>query len=87
MSTSPDDESRRPQGTATRMEGTIIPLLRGNWTGRIEYLYMDLGRFNSTVALAPPPTIGANISSRVTDHILRVGINYHFHHGPVVARY
>jgi outer membrane immunogenic protein len=67
--------------------GGIEAHFGGNWTGKIEYLYMDLGRFNTSVALAPPTTIGANISSRITDHILRVGINYHFHHGPVVARY
>jgi len=62
-----------------------------NWSGKLEYLYMDLGTFNGTVALAPPPAttpaIGANISSRVTDHIFRAGINYHFDAGPVVARY
>ena len=39
--------------------------LGGNWTGKAEYLYMDLGTFSSTVAL-PAALIGANISSR--DH-------------------
>ncbi len=61
--------------------------LGGNWTGKAEYLYIDLGTFSSTVAL-PAALIGANISSRITDNIFRVGINYHFSPSPaVVARY
>ena len=66
--------------------GGIEAHLGGNWTGKAEYLYMDLGTFSSTVAL-PAAIIGANISSRITDNIFRVGINYHFTPGPVVARY
>jgi outer membrane immunogenic protein len=63
--------------------------LGGNWTGKLEYLYMDLGTVNNTVSVLTVATtgIGANISSRVTDNIFRAGINYHFSSGPVVARY
>ncbi|MCK1483059.1 MULTISPECIES: outer membrane protein [unclassified Bradyrhizobium] len=58
-----------------------------NWSAKLEYLYMDLGRFGSgPFTLAPLSTISANVSSRFTDHILRAGINYQFG-GPVVARY
>jgi outer membrane immunogenic protein len=57
-----------------------------NWSAKVEYLYMDLGRYNSTFTLAPLSAIGVNVSSRFTDHILRAGINYHFS-GPVVAKY
>ena len=60
--------------------------LGGNWTGKLEYLYMDLGSFSTTVAL-PAAIIGANIESRITDNIFRAGINYHFSPGPVMARY
>lgn len=69
--------------------GGVEAHLGGNWTAKAEYLYMDLGTFNSTVAInVVPTTIGANISSRVTDHVARVGINYHFPvAGPVMARY
>ncbi len=49
-----------------------------NWSGKVEYLYMDLGRFNNTFTLVPLATIAVNTSSRFTDHIARVGINYHF---------
>src|SRR2546429_5303075 len=51
----------------------------GNVTGKVEYLYLDLGRV-STAATNPlnatPVTV--NLDSRVTDHIVRVGINYKF---------
>lgn len=65
--------------------GGIEAHLGGNWTGKIEYMYMDLGTFTNTATV--PTVIGANISSRVTDNIVRAGINYHFGQGPVVARY
>ncbi|MDX3971420.1 MAG: porin family protein [Bradyrhizobium sp.] len=58
-----------------------------NWSAKLEYLYMDLGRFSSgPFTLAPASTISANVSSHFTDHILRAGINYQFG-GPVVAKY
>ncbi|WP_448044779.1 outer membrane protein [Bradyrhizobium liaoningense] len=58
-----------------------------NWSAKLEYLYMDLGRFSSgPFTLAPAATISANVSSHFTDHILRAGINYQFG-GPVVAKY
>ena len=61
------------------------------WSGKLEYLYMDLGTVDSTAVLATGVGfgIGANLSSRVKDNIFRAGINYHFSPGPgpVVARY
>lgn len=74
-----------------------------NWSVKLEYLYMDLGRFASgaaggtsvvTVANVPTQafstqtttTVNGNVSTRFTDHIVRVGVNYRFG-GPVVARY
>ena len=51
----------------------------GNWTAKLEYLYMDLGRVDTTATLptnAPPLT--ANFSSKITDNIVRVGLNYKF---------
>ncbi|MBR1088694.1 porin family protein [Bradyrhizobium manausense] len=59
-----------------------------NWSAKLEYLYMDLGRFDSgPFTLAPAgSTIATNVSSRFTDNILRAGINYEFG-GPVVAKY
>jgi outer membrane immunogenic protein len=61
-----------------------------NWTGKIEYLYMDLGTVSGSIVPAPPGIfglIGANYSSRITDNILRVGINYKFGPPPVRAAF
>jgi outer membrane immunogenic protein len=57
------------------VEGRIM----GNWTGKVEYIYMDLGTFNSSGTLATnfiPVT--ASFSSKITDNILRAGVNYKF---------
>jgi len=60
--------------------------LWGNWTAKVEYLYIDLGDFNNSVQFATTPVLGARFSSHITDHIARVGLNYKFG-GPVIARY
>jgi outer membrane immunogenic protein len=59
--------------------------LSGNWTGKLEYIYADYGTVNGTALLPVPaiPPLRADISSKVTDHVVRAGINYKF--GP--ARY
>ena len=65
----------------------IEGMITQNWTAKLEYLYMDLGRFNNaSFTLAPGSLIGVNVSSKFTDNILRVGVNYRFG-GPVVAKY
>jgi outer membrane immunogenic protein len=75
-----------------------------NWTVKLEYLHIDLGSVETTFATLPggrgnaTPTSGSfsaaaagtgSIRTRVTDNIVRVGINYKFDwgKGPVVARY
>jgi outer membrane immunogenic protein len=69
----------------------------GNWTAKLEYLYVDLGRVSGSFATTIPAfgaglvasgTLTSGYSSRITDNILRVGVNYKFDGtGPVVARY
>ncbi len=65
--------------------------ISGNWTAKLEYLYMDLGTVTAgtiaTTILAPGRlNAGAAYSSHFTDNIVRVGVNYIFN-SPVVARY
>ena len=72
--------------TGWTVGGGIEGRLSGNWTGKIEYLYMDLGTVSGTV-VNTPALIGANWSSRITDNIVRVGVNYKFGPYPVVAKY
>src|SRR6266478_3161084 len=53
--------------------------LIGNWTGKVEYLYLDFGRVS---ALATNPLnstpLAVNFDSRVTNHVARLGLNYKF---------
>jgi outer membrane immunogenic protein len=52
----------------------------GNWSAKIEYLYVDLGSFD-TGFTAPVPD---NVSFR--EHVIRAGINYKFS-GPIFTRW
>jgi outer membrane immunogenic protein len=85
----PGTSSTRAGWTAgAGVEGQIS----GNWTAKLEYLYMDLGTVSAgpialTGILVPVrTTAAAAYSSHFTDNILRVGVNYHFS-GPVLAKY
>jgi len=61
--------------------------LTGNWTGKIEGLYMDYGSVSGSPVLATnSPPLRFDYSSKVTDVVVRAGLNYHFG-GPVVAKY
>jgi outer membrane immunogenic protein len=50
-------------------------MISDSWSGKIEYLYMDLGKFTDTFA---GPGFTMTTSSHLTDNLLRVGLNYHF---------
>ena len=69
--------SHNTQGGWT-VGGGIEGRVAGNWTAKIEYLYFDLG----TVTTIPAPALGATtavgFNSRITDNLLRVGVNYKF---------
>ena len=46
--------------------------LGGNWTGKIEYLYLNLGnKTDATTLLSAPP-----INTEIRENIFRVGLNY-----------
>ena len=68
--------------------------LGGHWTAKFEYLFVDLGSFNTTftglggcfgvvignLASCTPTVPGqGTIHSTITDNIVRVGLNYQFH--------
>jgi outer membrane immunogenic protein len=65
-------------------------MISGNWTAKIEYLYMDLGNVSGsfvTPIVAPSGAfVTSGYNSHITDNILRVGVNYRWG-GPVVAKY
>jgi outer membrane immunogenic protein len=58
--------------------GGIEARLWGNWTGKLEYLHMDLG--NMTSVFVPDPVAGITIvtTSRIHNDLIRAGLNYKF---------
>jgi iron complex outermembrane recepter protein len=58
--------------------GGLEGRLAGNWTAKLEYLYLDLGTVTTIPAPVPKSTTAAAFNSRITDNLLRVGINYKF---------
>ena len=56
------------------VEGRLI----GNWTAKVEYLYLDLGSVSTVPTPAPNSTVAVAFNSRVTDNIVRLGVNYKF---------
>jgi len=60
--------------------------LMGNWTGKIEYLHLDFGRdsIDATNPLNATP-LAVSLNSRITDDIVRVGLNYRLASNGVAA--
>jgi len=67
--------------------GGVEQRIWGGWSAKLEYLYVDLGTVTDTFGVAPDPAfllfgptfvgaLGVTSSSRVRDHIVRVGLNY-----------
>lgn len=54
--------------------GVEAPLWQ-RWTAKFEYLYIDFGGIKESFAASAPFTI-VNVSTRVRDHSLRMGLNY-----------
>jgi outer membrane immunogenic protein len=73
-------------GTEGHLPGNLIPI-PGNWTWKIEGLYMDLGTLDATgVTSGASAPVGTGVTggqvathTRFTDGILRAGLNYQFH--------
>jgi outer membrane immunogenic protein len=66
--------------------------LGGNWTAKVEYLYLDFGSISHVYPAAIATNLAdpnIHISTRVRDNVFRAGLNYHFSVGPplVTASY
>jgi len=65
--------------TGGAVGGGIETALFGNWTGKVEYLYMDLGGVSdSFITATPGGPITTRVASDIRDHIVRAGLNYRF---------
>jgi iron complex outermembrane recepter protein len=58
----------------TGIEARLI----GNWTGKVEYLYMDFGSMTTNINNQGVMTLTAMFNSHITDQIVRAGVNYKF---------
>jgi opacity protein-like surface antigen/outer membrane receptor protein involved in Fe transport len=72
-----------PFGTVTlnagwTVGGGVEAHLIGNVTGKIEYLYMNLGGMTTNINNPQVMTLTATFNSRVTDQVVRAGVNYKF---------
>ena len=46
----------------------------GGWTAKLEYLWVDLGKSTATTTVGG--VLASSVDSKVTDNIVRVGLNY-----------
>jgi opacity protein-like surface antigen len=58
--------------------GGVEARLCGNWTGKIEYLYMDFGTMTTNINNQTVMTLTAMFNSHITDQVVRAGVNYKF---------
>jgi outer membrane immunogenic protein len=69
--------------TGWTLGGGLEMQLWGHWSGKIEYLYINLGNisgsFVTPIVASPGNFLGASFNSAITDNIVRVGINYRFY--------
>ena len=61
--------------TGWTVGGGIEGKITANWSAKAEYLYLDLGNKTGSVTLPTAIHLG---SVDFRDHIVRVGLNYHF---------
>ena len=58
--------------------GGIEAALTGNWTAKVEYLYLDYGVVTDNFTPPGFPSPLTVVSGRVVDHVARAGVNYRF---------
>ena len=65
--------------TGWTVGGGVEAHLGGNWTGKVEYLYLDFGTVTSTTTnLLNSTPLAVSLRSRVVDQVARAGVNYKF---------
>jgi outer membrane immunogenic protein len=67
--------------TGAAAGGGIEAALGGNWSAKVEYLYMNFGAISVTVPSAAT-FAPVTLSSQVRDNVVRIGLNYKFTPGP-----
>jgi outer membrane immunogenic protein len=72
----PFSESKTKTGWTAGVGVEGVSWWDARWTWRLEYLFVDLGRLHT--AAATPSGDFLTVSTKFTDHIARVGLNYRF---------
>src|ERR1700694_4260830 len=71
---------RQPQASATPWGAGAELRLWGNWTGKLEYLHVDVGGTTNVSQQSAPPSFGpialTTTTSRIKDDIVRLGLTY-----------
>jgi opacity protein-like surface antigen/outer membrane receptor protein involved in Fe transport len=58
--------------------GGLEARLLGNWTGKVEYLYLDFGSITTNIDNQGVMALTAAFNSRIADQLVRAGLNYKF---------
>jgi outer membrane immunogenic protein len=60
--------------------GGVETQFAGNWSAKLEYLYVDLGTLTNSVTVNPFDRVfvTATESTKIHENIVRVGLNYRF---------
>jgi outer membrane immunogenic protein len=66
--------------TGWTVGGGLEYAFTGNWIGKIEYLYVNLGTFDAVIPSCVTCAVGSDITvhHQYRDNIVRVGLNYKF---------
>ena len=73
-----DQHNFRNAKSGRTVGGGIEAQLAGNWTAKVEYLYIDLGNVTDSFIYTPTPAGSYVESSAIRNHVARVGLNYKF---------
>ncbi len=66
----------------------VETMLAPNWSVKVEYLYVDLGRQSVATPSSTLPSVVFTPTTNFRENIVRAGLNYHFNWGgPLVAKY
>lgn len=79
--------SSSPTRIGWTVGGGVEAAVAGNWSIKAEYLYVDLGKFSYNALYIPNPSFPWGVDVTAREHVARIGLNYRFGSGPVVARY
>jgi outer membrane immunogenic protein len=66
--------------TGWTIGGGLEYALTQNWSAKVEYLYVDLGSFDTLLPSSPAGAPDSTtVHNKYTDNVARVGLNYQFH--------